>query len=190
VSVDPRLFIEVAQQIGQIHGHCLVASQFAIIGAASKSYAFRQDRVSAASDGFGPSADYVHLASLIYAHRNESSWWSTVFHQYSDPLSRATWALSLLTVSFYEPILACLHLVDSMVRELPKFDLQALLVISSQLGANDVGRKLPRQILPLISDYHPTAIALIVHHIASTTDFDRLPELRYETLIKVAIHLG
>ena len=160
------LWANSAQAIGAIFGPCWLAAETAVIGAAAPTDVFvTGGDIGADSQPLGPHINYSRLLQEIRRFRLDLSWWSEQYKQHPDVLSRATWALALVTVADPSVVTALASSLDDAVRTLPDAELRALLTSSSRLALSTaVGRPLPHRALCLVQDVSaPTALLLAYH---------------------------
>ncbi|MFE2315348.1 NACHT domain-containing protein [Streptomyces sp. NPDC059441] len=172
-----------ARAISELFGPCWLAAEIAIIGAATKPKTFLTGGdLTQHSESFGPHPDYGRLLQEVRHNRANSTWWTDTFTAHTDPLSRATWVLALLTTATHNTVLDHLEHVDDAISELPDDTLSALRMSSSRLGAVSFARPLPETVLATACDRSLATLNLLTHHIHSR----RLSALDEPTLIDMA----
>jgi hypothetical protein len=132
-----------AASIASAFGPCWIASEIAIIGAATQASVLRSGSTSIAGAGaFGPNTHYGELLFQLRAHKADPSWWSTEFERNADDLSRRTWTLALLSVADESVLREHLPLLEHAVANMSDTSRFALLDSSSRIGRS----RLPRRI--------------------------------------------
>ncbi|MGW0810756.1 NACHT domain-containing protein [Nonomuraea sp. NPDC002799] len=156
-----------ARAIKQIFGPCWLAAEIAVIGAASsdRRWTTGGDRDSG-SACLGADPDYGYLLQSLRGARRDTNWWLMQLAEHGDPLSRATWALALISVADPTVVKACLAHLDDIVVGLSAELVSALLGSSSRLGIWGTARRLPIEILPITTAVSPACLLLIAHHLS------------------------
>jgi hypothetical protein len=160
------MWANTAVTISAIFGPCWLAAQTAVIGAAVPVDIFVTGGTMAAdSQPLGPDVDYGRLLQEIRRYRVEADWWREQYAQHTDALSRATWALALVTASHPDIVAELVSLLDDTTRTLPEPELQSLLTTASMLAlCVHTSRGLPPDVLRLVPEISPPAALLLAHH--------------------------
>jgi hypothetical protein len=159
-----------ARALAAIYGPCWLAAEIAVIGAALPLDKFTTGGdLTKGADPFGPAADYGRLLQQVRFNRNQANWWTDQFTQHEDPLSRATWALALVTAASQQALVANLGNLDIATAQLPQPMLNALLASSSRIGASGLTRALSGDAVTAAAT-STAATALLVAHYAASPD--------------------
>lgn len=164
-----------ARAIATQFGPCWLAADIAVIGAATSDTRFiTGGSLTQGSAPLGPDADYGRLLQDLRRNRSRSTWWAQAHADFSDPLSRATWALAILVAAHADVVRNHLVQLADTVTELPPDMVHALLASSSRIGISDISRQLPPDLLATASALSPTTALLLAHHAVDPTDFTPL----------------
>lgn len=98
-------------------GRCWLASEIAIIGAASPFRPAHTRKPDATA--FGPTAHPSELLAQTRAHASDTSWWRDQLDQCHDDLAHAEWALALWSVASGEVVSALFTDLENVLRQLP-----------------------------------------------------------------------
>jgi hypothetical protein len=136
-------WVNTARALTTMFGPCWLAAEIAVVGASSPSDRYvTGGGMDSGTTAFGDAPDYRRLVGEVRAKRSDKAWWRQQFDDDTDPLSRATWALALLSVADASVVTACLEPLGASVEELPISIRRVLLEASSRLGASDIARRL------------------------------------------------
>ncbi|PZR82916.1 MAG: hypothetical protein DLM65_02950, partial [Candidatus Aeolococcus gillhamiae] len=125
-----------AREVSQIFGPCWLAAEIAVIGAATSPEDYRTEGdLTRGTTPLGDHPDYGRLLQELRINRSRASWWTSQFEAHTDPLSRATWALGLVTIADDNVLTQCLGQLADGLRELPPSHLHALCYSSSRIGS-------------------------------------------------------
>ena len=152
-----------ARALSRVFGPCWLAAEIAVIGAALPSALFvTGGDTSADSQPLGPDADYGRLLQDARRYRQDPRWWAEQQELHQDVLSRATWALALLTIADPPTVASNLDRLESTVTALPDDALQALLLSSSRTGTSS-RLQLRARYLQLPHTLSPAVAILLAH---------------------------
>lgn len=155
-----------ARAISQLFGPCWLAAEIAVIGAATDPKTFLTGGdLTRDSECFGPNPDYGRLLQEIRRNRADNTWWTNTFTTYTDPLSRATWVLALLSSATQDTLLVHLDHVDDAVGKLPDETMSVLRASSSRLGAAIFARPLQESVLDTAADRTLATLNLLTHYV-------------------------
>ncbi|MGW3514585.1 NACHT domain-containing protein [Streptomyces hydrogenans] len=172
-----------ARALTAIAGPSWLAAEITVIGAAAVDYTTGGD-VTSGSLPLGPHVDHGRLLAELRTHRSEGHWWDEQFALHRDALSRATWALGLLTIAEERLVVERLALIEEILAELPEEMSRALLMSSSRLGAT-VARPLSPEALSTAAARSVPTVLAVAHYVcqpeADFTKHDH-PCLTDETL--------
>ncbi|MDF2435139.1 MAG: hypothetical protein JWP44_4770 [Mucilaginibacter sp.] len=160
------LWANTAQMISKIFGPCWLAAQTAVIGAAVPVDLFvTGGTMAAGSQPLGLQADYGRLVQEVRRFRDDPVWWSEQYAQHTDDLSRATWALALVTVAHPDVVTELAGSLDDATSALPGRHVRALLTTASTLALHrSTARFLPSDVLYLAADMRAPAALLLAYH--------------------------
>lgn len=173
-----------ARELARLHGPCWLATDIAIIGAAT------QDTLPEGSfdkDGkpFGSEIDYGTLVMDLRKKPTEE-WWQSNFDEYQDSLSRRTWAFALLATARESVVLKHLASVAGVLTMTSDDDFYAFATSTSRLGATPIPRRLGSEVLSSAAR-HSERLALVVSHFTADHDGgDPLEPLTDEQLLGMA----
>ena len=128
-----------AREVSQIFGPCWLAAEIAVIGAATLPEDYRTEGdLTPGTAPLGDHPDYGRLLQELRLNRARANWWASQFEAHADPLSRATWALGLVTIADDNVLTRCLGQLADGLRELPPSLLHALCYSSSRIGSAEL----------------------------------------------------
>lgn len=124
-------WIETASALFEHSGACWLASEIAIIGAASPfalSYVHRPG-----TSAFGAGAHPSELLARLRRNSNNLVWWHEYLEAEADDLGKASWALALWCVASTTVLSSLLPTLDSTIRALPERRRRTLLRAAEQV---------------------------------------------------------
>lgn len=166
-----------AQELASIFGPCWLAAEIAVIGAAATTTGLRTAATTqrTASHPLGDDAHYGQLLQDLRAHRSDPAWWTTSFQQYEDALSRATWALAILSVADGSILRAHTSSLEAVIGELSDEARFALLASSSRIGASGTARRISA--IATNDRESLTMTTLLAHHSIALDAPDTMPHV-------------
>lgn len=154
-----------AREVSQIFGPCWLAAEIAVIGAATSPEDYRTEGdLTPDASPLGNRPDYGRLLQELRLNRSRADWWTFQFDAHTDPLSRATWALSLVSVAEDDVLTQCLGQLTDGLRELPPSLLHALCYSSSRIGSAQIGCSRRENCINEAAEASSLAWLLAAHH--------------------------
>jgi hypothetical protein len=155
-----------AREVSQIFGPCWLAAEIAVIGAATSPEDYRTggDVTPGTAPLGGDHPDYGRLLQELRLNRSRASWWTSQFETHTDPLSRATWALGLISIADDDVLAQCLDQLASGLRELPPSLLHALCYSSSRIGSAQLNCFREENCISKAAEASSLAWLLAAHH--------------------------
>ena len=154
-----------AREVSQIFGPCWLAAEIAVIGAATESEDYRTEGdLTLGTAPLGDHPDYGRLLQELRLNRSQASWWTSQFEAHTDPLSRATWTLGLVSIADDNVLTRCLDQLAGGLRELPVSLLQALSYSSSRIGSAKLNCFRKENCIGKAAGASPLAWLLAAHH--------------------------
>lgn len=153
-----------AREVSRIFGPCWLAAEITIIGAAAPPEDYRTGGdLTPGAAPLGENPDYGRLLQELRRNRSEASWWTSQFENHVDPLSRATWALGLVTVADDSVLTHCLSQLAEGLYRLPSPVLHALCYSSSRMGSAHLSSR-TENCISNAAKASPLAWMLAAHH--------------------------
>ncbi len=154
-----------AREVSQIFGPCWLAAEIAIIGAATSPEDYRTEGdLTLGTAPLGDHPDYGRLLQELRLNRSRASWWTSQFEAHTDPLSRATWALGLVTIADDDVLTQCLGQLADVLHELPPYLLHALCYSSSRIASAQLSCSHKENCISTAAKASPLAWLLADHH--------------------------
>jgi hypothetical protein len=154
-----------AREISQVFGPCWLAAEIAVIGAATSPEDYRTEGdLTPGAAPLGDHPDYGRLLQELRLNRPRASWWTSQFDAHTDPLSRATWALGLVSIADDDVLTRCLGQLAHGLRELPSSLLHALCYSSSRIGSAQLNCSRREDCISKAAQASPVAWMLAAHH--------------------------
>ena len=154
-----------AREVSQIFGPCWLAAEIAVIGAATSPDHYRTEGdLTPGTAPLGDHPDYGRLLQELRLNRSRASWWTSQFEAHTDPLSRATWALGLVTIADDNVLTQCLGQLAGGLRELPPSLLHALCYSSSRIGSAQLNCTRKENCISKAAEASSFAWLLASHH--------------------------
>lgn len=154
-----------AREVSKIFGPCWLAAEIAVIGAASSPEDYRTEGdLTPGAAPFGDHPDYGRLLHELRLNRSRASWWTSQFEAHADPLSRATWALGLVTIADDDVLTQCLGQLADGLQGLPPSLLHALCYSSSRIGSAQLNCSRKENCINNAAGASPLAWLLAAHH--------------------------
>lgn len=178
-----------ARALRDIYGPCWLAAEIAIIGASLPTDRFKTEvDITRDSAPLGEAADYGRLLQDVRFNRSKEEWWANQFASYDDPLSRATWALALLTTGSDEVAISNLSNLGAVTDSLPAPMLTTLVEASSRLGASGLTRRFADIVLAKGVDISAVVGLMVAHHSTLTDLATDLPQFTTQELGELGKH--
>jgi hypothetical protein len=154
-----------AREVGQIFGPCWLAAEIAVIGAATSPDDYRTEGdLTPGTAPLGDHPDYGRLLQELRLNRSRASWWTSQFEAHTDPLSRATWALGLVTIADDNILTQCLGQLADGLGKLPPSFLYALCYSSSRIGSAQLNCLRKENCISKAAEVSSLAWLLAAHH--------------------------
>jgi hypothetical protein len=173
-----------ARELTRIHGPSWLAAEIAIAGAATlDTYGSgSRDR-----DGvpFGANADYGTFVVEVHK-RPGAEWWQSMYDQYTDTLSRRTWALALLATGSEEVLGHHLKSIDSVLESLSMDDFMATAASSSRIGTSTLARSLSLSFIWRHPGTHLRTQLLLAHFYGSRAELHTMDAMSDRDLFDMA----
>jgi hypothetical protein len=154
-----------AREVSQVFGPCWLAAEIAVIGAATRPEYYRTEGdLTPGSAPLGNHPDYGRLLQDLRLNRSRISWWTSQFKAHTDALSRATWALGLVTIADDDVLIGCLGKLASALRDLPPPYVYALCYSSSRMGSAGLGCSRDEKCISKAAEASSLSWLLAAHH--------------------------
>lgn len=125
-------WVDTATAVHKQAGRCWIASEIAIIGAASPfGLAYRKYGEATA---FGTTSQPSELLGQIVIHSDDADWWSEQLEAIDDDLGRAEWALALWSVASGPVVSELLPKLTEVLGKLPVSRRQTVLRAAEQIA--------------------------------------------------------
>jgi hypothetical protein len=189
------IWANTAVEAARILGPCWLTAEIAVIGAACDAGKFLTGGTRTASGKpLGADPDYTLLIGEVRSNMRKGAWWSEMFHEYPDQLSRATWALALVTTASEEVIIRQWENLRTALSDLHIEGARALQKASERMGATGASRKLPPHALSALlkveASTHDRAmrasLSLLLPHVDLRSIAAGLPECSSNLLVELA----
>jgi hypothetical protein len=154
-----------AREVSKIFGPCWLAAEIAVIGAATSPQDYRTEGdLTLGTAPLGDDPDYGRLLQELRFYKYRADWWTSLFEAHVDPLSRATWALGLVTVADDNVLIECLGQLVNGLLGLPRAFLHALCYSSSRIGSAELNCSRQKVCISKAAEASSLAWMLSAHH--------------------------